>query len=280
VAGALDVTRKTHPFGAVVDLSRQLREKDVEFVFVVFPSRLNLYPELVVPEVEKPPNLGDLAAATTGFLRLLNENDVETVDLVPAFVAARTLPPPTGAPEEKVAPGQLYRGHDLHWAQHGAELGAEIVAARLRQMPWFKEGPLAPGAGFELEDVPDGGWHRVRWSPGMPARDARDSPIVVLGDSFVTQHDEEGSSFADHLARFTGWPTDVLAPLGGAELRCRQLLAGRGDDLKGKKVVIWLLSDGLLRIATGFRPIPIFGEKPEAPDAPSRPRREKKDGDR
>jgi len=279
---AADFARRNHPFPGIVDLSEQLHRHGIEFLLAVFPSRLELHPELVLaPEIGSDEALvAAIGAGTTRFLRALNERGVETVDLLPAFAQSRGSLAP-GAPGERGERGAIYfRFCEHHWTPRGAELAAEVVAGRIRAMPWYEAGPLREGTQFAIEPREAAfrattraaaqvfpseslAFHGVRMLQdpvGLPP--ARRSPIVVLSDSFALFHGETeiGSSFVDHLSRHTGWTLDVIAPRGGAELTCRQTLARRHDRLGGKRVVVWLVSSGLLRAAAGFRKVDLFEE--------------------
>src|SRR6185295_10329302 len=123
---ALDFELPNHPFATIVDLARQLREHDVDFLLVVFPSRVQLHPELVLPELAtaEPERLRDsfrgMVGATTRFLLALNEKGVETVDLAPEFVAARD------EKHEGATSNGIYLTRNKHWTPRAAELAAKV----------------------------------------------------------------------------------------------------------------------------------------------------------
>jgi hypothetical protein len=283
---AIDVDVAMHPFPAVVDLSDQLHAHDVDLLIVVFPSRVQLQPDLVLPGLGelKPETFRGMSAATVKFLLALNAKGVETLDLAPPFAAARHVEAKDGVN------GDLYLARNKHWTPRAAELAAKLVAERIRAMPWFTEGELQEGRDFELErrvapftstaggQSPDRTPEKlelimVRQLTKANEAVERRSPIVVLSDSFAKFYCEEGqdSSFVDHLRRFTGWPVDKILPMGGAELRCREILAQRGDKLRGKKLVIWLLQEDNLRPCPGFKKVDLFADRESKSD-----KREKK----
>jgi len=271
---AVDFEQPHHPFAAIVDLSVQLHAHDVELLMVVFPSRVQLEPELVLPQLGElaPDRFRGMVGATTRFLLALNGRGVETVNLAPPFVEARKVKRDDGVN------GDLYLARNKHWTPRAAELAARAVAERVREMPWFVPGVAQEGVDFELVpktlpftstaggQAPDRTPEKVEFrqirqtGPDVNRFDERRSPIVVLSDSFAKFYSEEGqsSSFVDHLRRFTGWPIDAITPMGGGELQCRQALAQRGDKLRGKKVVIWLMQEDNLRPIRGFRPVDVF----------------------
>jgi len=271
---AVDVELQNHPFPTIVDLSNQLHAHEIEFLLVVFPSRVQLHPELVLPSLGElaPDRFRGMVGATTRFLLALNEKGVETVDLAPPFVQARRVESAPGTT------GELYLARNKHWTPRAAELAAKTVAERLREMSWYREGPLKEGADFELGrktspftssaggQAPEAPPEKLELvqvrQKGKPLNpfDARRSPIVVLSDSFAKFYVEHSASFVDELRRFTGWPIDAIMPMGGAELQCRQELARRGDGCRGKSVVIWLLQEDNLRLLPQYRKVDLFAE--------------------
>ncbi len=288
VPRALDVDRiENHPFPTIVDMARQLAAHQIDFVLVLFPSRVQLYPELVLPELEGKlgPEFPGMVDATTRFLRALNEEGVETVDLAPAFVVARA----PATPED----GELYLQRNKHWTPRASQLAARVVADHLRTLEWFEPGPYHEGTDFEIVtraapfgstaggQAPDATQEKLnlqqvrtlgeRPNPAL----ARRSPIVVLGDSFAKFYLEHNACFADQLRRSTGHPIDAIMPMGGAEIQCRETIARRGDNLRGKKVVVWLMQEDNLKLGPQFRKVTLFDGTlpPEKGDAPA-----KKDG--
>jgi len=266
---AVDWEQPGHPGPVIVDLARQLREHGVEFLCVTFPSRLQLYPELVI-DVKPDEKFAGMVEANTRFLQELARQGVEVVDLAPFFASARHVPGDDG--------DLLYLRSNLHWTPRGAELAAKVVAERVRALPWFKPGPWQEGKSFDVKQrkfafksdfegqapgAPNEsvGADVVKPRTGAPNRMQKlESPIVLLGDSFATFHDDWCAGFGCHLERFTTWPIDLIAPDGGAEIACRNALARRPDPLKGKQVVIWLLQEPNLRLMQQFKPVEIVAK--------------------
>lgn len=272
--GALDLELDGHPCQAIADLSRQVTAHGIEFLFVCFPTRVECYPELVLPGLAdsadaKPPFRG-LVGQNPRFLLELANAGVEVVDLTTPFVEQRF-----DADEKRAL---LYHRGNLHWTPRAAELAAKLVADRIAEMPWFKPGPYRDGQAFDVrrrdaQFQADGGGQ----APGMEPEtvglncvqmksspltkdDKRRGPIVLLGDSFTDFHREYGAAFHDQLFRFTGWPIDLVAPPGGGELACRDALRRRADGLANKMVVIWLLQEAALAPSTQFRKVDLFPE--------------------
>lgn len=279
VPWAMEVAAEQHPGGAIIDLARQLNAHGIEFVYVSFPTRLEVDPALVVPGLATPlaatadsaPFRG-MVEANSRFLLELSKAGVEVVNLAPDFVAQRDLGPADADARRRL----LYHRWNMHWTPRAIELAAEKVGARLAQMPWYRPGPYKEGKAFTVRrksiefnaegngQAPDAqpepiALHSVQMQGAALQKETRlHSPIVLLGDSFANFHKDYSAAIHDHLFRVTGWPIDVIAPPGGAELQCRETLRRRGDDLAGKKVVIWLMQDAALLASAQFRPVALF----------------------
>jgi hypothetical protein len=277
VPRAIDfATDAGHPFHVIVDTARQLEAHGVDFLLVTFPSRLQLAPELVVPALagNLPPGSTGVVGATSRFLQALNAAGVETLDLAPVLAAA----PGTSVAAEgaAAAEGEIYLLRNKHWTPRGAQLAAKSVAEHARQLPWFSPGPLQEGKAFEIirravpfastaggqapDTTPEKLWlEQVRQlgPPLNPAHERR-SPIVVLSDSFAKFYFEHNASFIDQLRRFTGHPIDAIMPMGGGESASRVQLARRGDNLRGKRLVIWLLQENNLKCGGQLKRVALF----------------------
>jgi hypothetical protein len=286
VPWAQEIGAETHPGVAIVDLARQLNDRGIEFLYVSFPTRIEIDPALVAPAfaAEPPTPSADGSPAAVPFRGMGESNarfllelvaaGVEVVNLAPDFVAQRDL----GEAEEQVRRRLLYHRWNMHWTPRAIELAAQRIGERLAAQPWFRAGPYKEGKAFGVrrkafEFMAEGNGQAPDSSPepialnavhmiGAPLKKEtkQQSPIVLLGDSFANMHKDYGAAIHDHLFRVTGWPIDVIAPPGGTELQCRETLRRRGDGLAGKKVVIWLMQDAALLASTQFRPVALFDE--------------------
>ena len=266
---ALDFEIEGHPYATIVDLSRQLTSRGFEFLYVSFPTRLQCYPEIVLPELKGAAPFAGMLGANPAFLLELSKAGVEVLDLSKTFVDARV---DESDPKRRL----LYLRSNMHWTPRGAELAAKAVAERLAEMPWFKQGPYKEGRTFDVvrRDVNiegDGnggapgaepesvGVNRIQMrGPPLQNEAARQGPIVLLGDSYSWFHRTYQGSFQEHLFRFTGSPIDMIAPAGGTEIACRDALRRRGDGLREKKVVVWLMQQGTLMPSRQFTPVDVF----------------------
>jgi hypothetical protein len=105
----------------------------------------------------------------------------------------------------------------------------------------------------------------VQSDTGTPYRDAPESEILILGDSFlrIYQQDEPGAAgFIAHLARGLGQPLTSMVNDGGASTLVRQELAHRPALLTNKKLVIWEFAERDIRYGTeGWQIVPLAQSK-------------------
>lgn len=255
-----------NPIPAIVRFRDLLAKHHVDLLFVPVPTKAEIFPE----RAAVPPG-GDSAhyARFVGqvanpyerkFLLELAEKGVETVDLLPAFLAERRRD------AAAKGDGALYQAEDTHWTSRGLELAARLVAERVRRYSWAK--PLAAhrrayhtkDAPFtrhgdlcsRLPEVDQARYapetlvgHQVVGPEGALYEDDPESPIVVLGDSFTGVYelmDCEHAGVSAHLAKELGTPIDLVMSYGGGP-NVRSKLLRRGEAALGtKKLVIWMMT--------------------------------------
>jgi hypothetical protein len=198
----------------------------------------------------------------------LNNAKVRTVNIMEAFRSADTHTE------------FLYLPRDTHWTPVGLRLAADAVAETIREMTEI----APPGAtGYETQSVTvnrPGDVVQMLKSPlvehrytdeeircervisketGEPYQDSDDSPILVLGDSFlrIYETDEPGSAgFIAHLAKELAMPLSSIVNDGGASTMVRQELSRRAEKLHGKKLIVWEFVERDVRFGTeGWQPV-------------------------
>jgi len=252
---------------AVVQFARLLAKHGVDFLFVPVPTKVEIFPDQAVA-VEKTSASGARWAGKVAnpferkFLLDLAEQGIESVDLLPAFLAARDPQQDGGAGGGE----PLYQKQDTHWTSRGLELAARLVADRVKRYPWYKDLvghrrayttrdatfsrhgdlhsrlPETEKAGRAPETLTG---HQVVASDGQPYEDDAESPVVLLGDSFTGVYqlmDCEHAGVSAHLAKELGYPVDLVMSYGGGP-NVRQKLLRRGEDaLANKKLVVWMMT--------------------------------------
>ena len=259
VGGDLEKQRKgKNPLPVIVDFKKALEARGVDFLFVPVPSKEEIFPDEV--DAKGKYLVGKVVNPYARKLLLsLGQAGVEVVDLLPAFLSARASGDAGQEP--------LYQKQDTHWTDRGLRLAADIIAARIKKYPWYRE--LAAHAqsfsskqtsfsrfGDLQSRLPEAqkttyrpeklSAHQVFDSAGASYEDDPDSPIVVLGDSFTGVYeltDAEHAGVSAHIAMQISYPTDLVMSYGGGP-NVRQKLMRRGADaLSSKKLVIWLMTD-------------------------------------
>ncbi len=156
-----------------------------------------------------------------------------------------------------------YMSYDTHWTCEGAQIAAKAVADLLPELRGTRN--------YEVKSVNierKGDIVRMMDSPTLerffppetvPCQqvqnytDDTNSPILVLGDSFLRIYQTDtpkSAGFIAHLARELKMPLTSIVNDGGASTLVRQELARKPHLLKDKKVVIWEFVERDLRFGT------------------------------
>lgn len=238
---------------AIVGFRDQLAARGIHLLVLPMPGKPSIYPDMITRRAAPcDPRCHEY---TRRLCEDLTAAGVEVTDLFHVFARARGEADPSDS-------AGLYLTRDTHWTNLGARRGAEAVARRLRELNWVSPGlvrydvrPIRvhrPGdvlrmlkcppieALFEPEEIEC--LQVVRWEDGQPYRDAPESPVLVLGDSFlrIYERDEPGSAgFVAHLARQLSLPLTSIISDGGASTLVRQELSRKPALFRAARVVIW-----------------------------------------
>jgi hypothetical protein len=280
-----DKPMSDNPVAAIKKFKDQLSARGIDMLLVIVPGKPGIYPDVVSSRMQ-PAEAGSFSHS----LRMLSElkkEGIEAVDLFTPFAAERC--------HDSEAGDSLYLREDTHWKARAVRLAARVVADRIRQYPWFSAGSTE----YKLDSVAiertgDVGTmsalplNKVRGLYGlfMPEKttcykvyrsvrnpdgeetervpykdDFRNSPILLLGDSFsrIYQTDEpRGAGWISHLALELAQPIASLVNDGGASTLVRQSLARKPNLLKGKKLVIWEIVERDFRYGEeGWKDVPV-----------------------
>ncbi|MCX5769157.1 MAG: hypothetical protein NTZ09_02610 [Candidatus Hydrogenedentes bacterium] len=249
---------------AIVAFRDALAERGIKLLVVPAPEKPSIYPErlgLFAQGLKKP-----MATHTTRLIETLRNNGVECTDLFSTFAGASGKP--------------LYLVQDTHWAPGGMRLAAETVARRLAELGWVSPGQAvydlkpvnllrqgdivemvqnpAIAERFEPEPIV---CEQVIDAEQTPYKDAAESPVLVLGDSFlrIYERDEPGAAgFVAHLARELRMPLASIINDGGGSTLVRQELYRKPELLKGKRVVVWEFAERDIRFGVeGWQRVPL-----------------------
>ena len=255
-AGLDSLPAEENPVARIASLRDSLAGLGIDFLFVPVPTKLDVEPGLLghpgdgVVQPWSRKLLDDLAAA-----------GVETVDLHAALSGKG-----------------LWRKQDTHWKPAGAQAAAEAVAVRIREYSWFPEaardslglmrrdtswkdfGDLrdrldpAVKAGIAQEEVRGPRFHLP---DGKPYDDVEGASILLIGDSYLGVYQKvppRAAGFSSHLAATLGTPVSVVMGWGGGPEAPRKLAARGPDGLKGRRLVVWIMSvRDLFRFPGGWK---------------------------
>ena len=260
------------PLPAIRSFRDQLQARGIRLLVVPVPNKESVYPEMLAQR-----------AAATGVVvceqtrRLLDQfekNGIEYVDLFEEFRRARQE-------ERRSNSKRLYLAQDSHWSPEGVRLTSGAVARRVldggsinrgdrayvdRSVTVRRHGDLVEmlhvqeiERALEPETLE---CLQVVQSNGLtPYRDAPESQILILGDSFlrIYEQDEPGAAgLIAHLARELGQPLTAIVNDGGASTLVRQALARRPALLLNKKLVVWEFAERDIRFGTeGWQIVPL-----------------------
>lgn len=259
------------PLPLIVEFRKLLADNGVDFLFVPVPTKSEVLPDKFDPAGK--PFVGKVVNPfARKFALALTQAGVEVLDLLPAFLAERA--------KDATAKEPIYQAQDTHWSARGIDLAARLVAARVKQYPWYRELASHPRK-YTVSDAPfvrhgdlhsrlapalRGKYkpetlvgHQVKGPDGALYEDDADSPIIVLGDSFTGVYqltDCQHAGISAHIAREISSPVDLVMSYGGGP-NVRQTLMRRGvADLSRRKLVIYMMTArDLYNYSEGWDPL-------------------------
>jgi hypothetical protein len=255
-----------NPIAAIKKFRDQLSAMGIDMLLVIVPGKPSIYPDVVSSRMRSS-EAGSFSHSLQ-MLSDLKKEGIEAVDLFTPFAAERC--------RDSEAGDSLYLREDTHWKARAVRLAARVVADRIRQYPWFSSGsteyqldsvtiertgdvgtmsalPLNKVRGLYGLFLPEKTtcykvYRSIKDPEGVETErvpykdDFRNSPILLLGDSFsrIYQTDEpRGAGWISHLALELEQPIASLVNDGGASTLVRQSLARKPNLLKGKRLVVW-----------------------------------------
>ena len=262
-----------NPVQAILRFRDQLKAKGVELLVVITPGKPSIYPERLTGAAIN--GAGDNAVGHgKAILDSLAALGLNTVNLYSPLLAAK-------ADDAKL--GALYLNDDTHWTPRGAELAADVIAQKVREMAdagiidigeesmnYVASDSVADRMGdigemsglnkFDVFKVQQVTGHVVSDSSKMPFKDDfRKAKILILGDSFsrIYQTDSPvNAGWIAHFAKNMSRPVASIVSDGGASTLVREKLARKAGVLKGKKLLIWEFVERDLRFgAEGWKEV-------------------------
>ena len=271
IAGDLnDQPEGKKPLPCIAEFQKYLASKNLPMLFAVVPDKSEVYFEKL------PVNAPDAIYSIVNpycrkFLKNLQDENVEVVDLLPLFLEAKK--------EDGKNREPLFQKQDTHWTTRGLKIAAEAIAQRIRQYGWYgsitpvkysmkdtviyRQGDIVdklaeadrtkyPPVSYEAQQIfgPDGGLYK----PNSPQ-----SPILLIGDSFTGVFeliDCKGAGVGAHISVKTGIPVDIITSWGGGPLVRDKMLRARQKYLSYKRVVIYMMAArDLYNYSQGWAPL-------------------------
>lgn len=236
------------PLEVINGFSKQLDERGIELVIVPVPTKPMLC-RSGLGVVER----ADAAGHYQRVLAELSKRGIRAVDILPVLAS---LPEPS-----------RFLKHDTHWTPHAMRLVAKTVAEELIGKSGIPKGGASVvnwvpvkkthfGDLAAMLDRSEATGQEVKLStPRGAITDDSNSPVVLLGDSFVNIYDEPGlgfgeekgekmgAGFAAHLSASLAQPIQTIAINGDGATAVRRDFASLPNKVvRSKKVVVWVLS--------------------------------------
>jgi len=272
----------------ILNFARQLEERGVKLLLVPVPLKTMIYPEFVSPDIKKAWITHPDAPA---YYELLRSKGVDVLDLTAELAEVRNkrqyvyIREPDRRDREAVKEAQeaekklqeAFLMQDTHWTPDGMRTVAEFtadyikkhypeaVAAKSPELIRAENGIYRNSLGdlVKLLDPknPDKLFpeEEVFLSVIGEGTQSKDSPVVLLGDSFVNIFNDPSigfgdpsdlesnkpvrAGFAQHLSLLLQKPLDIIAQNGKGATGVRQEFAKRYDDeIRSKKLVVWVIA--------------------------------------
>jgi lysophospholipase L1-like esterase len=263
-------TNENDIFTAIISFHDELAKRGIKLLVIPAPNKASIYPEMLAARAE---NAAPVNPTTRAVLAELKDAGVEILDLFDIYAGGGSAGVPVSSGEANPQSVKYYLAQDSHWSPEGMRLAADVVARRLLDSGWVEKGPVKyetkpviikrHGDVLRMIRVPQverlyepeqiDCVQVVNAGTGKPYVDDPNSPVLVLGDSFlrIFERDEPGSGgFVAHLARNLGFGLTSVVNDGGASTLVRQQLARKPALLKGKKVVLWEFVERDIRFGT------------------------------
>jgi alginate O-acetyltransferase complex protein AlgJ len=265
-AGSLTAARSSalgDPLSAIVAFNTMAASAGIKLLIVPVPGKIAVYPDKLDPAWNTDHRWD---AEQLAFYQELRGHSVEVLDLLPDFLAMRKQ----GT--------EVFCRQDSHWSPSGMQLASEAIQHWMSTQAWYAgvaqlattrvaqtihaNGDLATLLADQSAPAEQLQVMRVE-SAGHTVPTDRQSPIVLMGDSFTLVYHGDGllaeaAGLPDQLAALCSSPIDLIGVLGGGANGSRMILARRKDNLAGKKCLIWVFAAReLSESSDGWKMIPV-----------------------
>jgi alginate O-acetyltransferase complex protein AlgJ len=256
------------PLPAIVDFNNQLKERNIELLFVPVPPKALIYPDKLSAELSGK-DVASLQQPYQELYRELRKQGVHVVDLIPLYT-------------EKSRESRLYCKTDSHFSGQGIDLVSKELTRLIKTKGFYVSVPKKKFKRTKKELLIQGdltGMLKKETQESLVLEFVTDletgkhivvnkkSPVLLLGDShalvFSVGGDlhTSGAGLFDILSADLGFPVDRIGVRGSGATPSRIKLYQRSRKdpqmLDAKKMVIWCLSSRELTGSGGWRKIPV-----------------------
>lgn len=246
-----DQAGESNPFPAIVHTVRHFQERGIDIIFVPIPNAWDVYPDKAVANA---PVGRRVAPQVCRLMTHLLDEDVEVLDLLPAFLKARDH---TG--------DWLFLPTDTHYTNRGLRLAAQEIARRLARYNFPRQEEFTTrhvsvevrGYGANITLIPEDrrkqlygekiftDAEQVHSADGQVYQDPAHSPILVIGDSFndIFEYFCPGTGLTAHIAKELGVRPARIAVSASTTEGFSCLMREQKHLLPNLAVIVWIVAD-------------------------------------
>ncbi|MCF6286159.1 MAG: hypothetical protein L3K26_13355 [Candidatus Hydrogenedentes bacterium] len=259
---APESTQQSAALRTLINLNTQLLARGIHFIVVPVPSRSEIYPEQFLPPPVPPV---PMAPQRKQFIHALLENNVESIDLLPALIAAKSE-------------ATMSLKNDTHWTSQGAAVAARVISARLSRYDWehiYGRPPSSMRTNnvgysrswsiYERLSPENQARHpsgpvvvsQVRLPDGTPYAPDPTVPLLVTGDSFLFFYAPVQADVSAHIGANLGYPV-ATKPMGGGQAArvARGFARMSAEKIAQYRVVVFIFVAPYLRY-DNWKPAPL-----------------------
>ncbi|NLE02877.1 MAG: hypothetical protein GX640_23665 [Fibrobacter sp.] len=266
-----------NPLPHLIDLNRFLHSQNVSFLFVAVPNKTEVYHEQLPFETSVDSD-AIINPYSRKILKDLQDSGVEVIDLLPAFLNAKS--------EDGISSEPVYQKQDTHWSSRGLRIAAEMIAERIKSYSWYAEavsgkneyqskdttvlrqGDLVERLDEALKiNYPPAELtaHQIRNADGTLFKSSKDAPVILMGDSFTGVYEStdcKAAGVGANIAYKTGLPLDIITSWGGGPLVRERLIRQRKASLGSKRLVVYMMvARDLYNYDQNWAPLQSYEEK-------------------
>lgn len=241
-----------NPLPRLLELKSELDSQNIQFLVVPIPTKESVYAYKLIQGTS---DTLCVDVAGRAFIRKMLESGLDVLDVFPVLLDARSSDGENGFAFQK---------NDTHWSLTGLLSVMELLAERVTAYDWYVASGARPGA-LELRDTTilregdlvaqlpksEQGFYfpetlevKKVYRDGKPYRGDRNSPILLMGDSFTgvfESIDGKSGGPGSLLAFATGLDVQTITSWGGGPGVRHRVMKDK-KTLQTKRLVIYMMT--------------------------------------